>query len=73
MVDPPKMENIMATANLGCLLDLYLIARKSFNVEYDPSRFNPVIMRLKKPKTTALIFMFTRIIHFCKWFNFHLI
>jgi transcription initiation factor TFIID TATA-box-binding protein len=62
MVDFPRIENIMATANLGCTLNLYLIASKAINVEYNPDRFNPVIMRLKKPKTTALIFTSGKIV-----------
>ena len=52
----PKLQNIVSTANLKCLLDLREIALKAKNAEYNPSRFAAVIMRIKEPKTTALIF-----------------
>ena len=51
-----KIQNVVSTANLKCLLDLREIALKAKNAEYNPSRFAAVIMRIKEPKTTALIF-----------------
>ena len=52
----PKLQNIVSTANLKCVLDLREIALKAKNAEYNPSRFAAAIMRIKEPKTTALIF-----------------
>ena len=52
----PKLQNIVSTANLKCVLDLREIALKAKNAEYNPKRFAAVIMRIKEPKTTALIF-----------------
>ena len=52
----PKLHNIVSTANLKCLLDLREIALQVKNAEYNPKRFAAVIMRIKEPKTTALIF-----------------
>lgn len=52
----PKLQNIVSTANLKCALDLRQIALKAKNAEYNPKRFAAVIMRIKEPKTTALIF-----------------
>ena len=52
----PKLQNIVSTANMGCLLDLREIALKAKNAEYNPKKFAAVIMRIKEPKTTALIF-----------------
>jgi len=46
----------MSTVNLGCKLDLHYITEHGYNVEWRPKKFNPVIMRLRKPKSTALIF-----------------
>ena len=43
-------------ANFKCILDLREIALKAKNAEYNPRRFAAVIMRIKEPKTTALIF-----------------
>ncbi|KAK1288021.1 TATA-box-binding protein 1 [Acorus calamus] len=42
--------------NLGCKLDLKAIALQARNAEYNPKRFAAVIMRIREPKTTALIF-----------------
>ena len=52
----PKLQNIVSTANLGCTLRLRQIALQARNAEYNPKRFAAVIMRIKEPKTTALIF-----------------
>lgn len=52
----PKLQNIVSTVNLKCLLDLREIALKAKNAEYNPRRFAAVIMRIREPKTTALIF-----------------
>ena len=52
----PKLQNIVSTANLGCPLNLRQIALQARNAEYNPKRFAAVIMRIKEPKTTALIF-----------------
>lgn len=49
-------RNIVSTVNLGCKLDLKHIALKARNAEYNPKRFAAVIMRIREPKTTALIF-----------------
>jgi transcription initiation factor TFIID TATA-box-binding protein len=47
---------MVATVNLGCKLDLKQIALHARNSEYNPKRFAAVIMRIKEPKTTALVF-----------------
>jgi transcription initiation factor TFIID TATA-box-binding protein len=39
-----------------CKLDLKKIALKARNAEYNPRRFAAVIIRIRDPKTTALIF-----------------
>jgi len=55
--DMPKLVNIVSTANLNYKgLDLREIARKCKNVEYKPKRFAAAIMRIREPRTTALIF-----------------
>lgn len=46
----------MATVNLDCALDLKYIALHARNAEYNPKRFAAVIMRIREPKSTALIF-----------------
>ncbi|AQK64056.1 TATA-box-binding protein 2 [Zea mays] len=51
-----KDRNIVSTVNLDCKLDLKAIALQARNAEYNPKRFAAVIMRIREPKTTALIF-----------------
>ena len=58
----PRIENIVSTANLGCPLNLREIALQAKNSEYNPKRFSAVIMKIKEPKTTALIFSSGRIV-----------
>lgn len=52
----PVIQNVVGTMNLGCQLELTDIYWKAKNAQYNPNRFAAVIMRLQKPKTTALIF-----------------
>lgn len=49
-------RNIVSTVNLKCPLRLRNIALHARNAEYNPRRFAAVVMRLREPKTTALIF-----------------
>lgn len=46
----------MATIDLGCELNLRTINFRTRNTEYNPARFNGVVMRIRDPRTTALIF-----------------
>ncbi|KAL6068656.1 Transcription factor TFIID, C-terminal, TATA-box binding transcription factor, variant 2 [Balamuthia mandrillaris] len=52
----PTLQNLVSTVNLGTRLDLKEIALHARNAEYNPKRFAAVIMRIRDPKTTALIF-----------------
>mmetsp|Transcript_24063 Transcript_24063/g.48597 ORF Transcript_24063/g.48597 Transcript_24063/m.48597 type:complete len:266 (-) Transcript_24063:2190-2987(-) len=52
----PNVQNVVSTVSLGIQLDLKRIALKARNAEYNPRRFAAVIMRIRDPKTTALIF-----------------
>ncbi|CAI2348961.1 unnamed protein product [Caenorhabditis sp. 36 PRJEB53466] len=52
----PALQNIVSTVNLGVQLDLKKIALHARNAEYNPKRFAAVIMRIREPRTTALIF-----------------
>jgi len=47
---------MVCTVDLGCILDLRKIALKTKNSEYNPKRFHALIIRLRNPKTTAMIF-----------------
>lgn len=52
----PQLQNIVSTVNLNCKLELKKIALHARNAEYNPKRFAAVIMRIREPRTTALIF-----------------
>ena len=52
----PRIVNIVSMVNLCKRLNLKEIALQCSNSEYNPSRINAVIMRIKEPKTAALIF-----------------
>lgn len=58
----PVIQNVVATTNLGVQLDLKTIALRARNAEYNPKRFAAVIMRIREPKTTALIFSSGKIV-----------
>jgi len=51
-----KIENIVASANLGIELDLYAIAQKVRDVEYEPEQFPGAILKLKQPRASLLLF-----------------
>ena len=46
----------MATVNLSTKVELDKVAQTARNAEYNPKRFQAVIMRIREPRTTALIF-----------------
>jgi transcription initiation factor TFIID TATA-box-binding protein len=51
-----RIQNMSSTANLGVRLDLKQIALRCRNTEFNPRSFAAVIMRLREPRATALIF-----------------
>lgn len=52
----PKVSNIVAGADLGCIIDQKHVVLHVRNATYNPKRFPAVILRIKEPKATALIF-----------------
>jgi len=51
-----KIENVVASTNLGEELDLQSIALALDGAEYEPEQFPGLIYRLKEPKTATLLF-----------------
>jgi transcription initiation factor TFIID TATA-box-binding protein len=51
-----SIQNIVSTANIGSRIDLKFIANNGTNIEYKPKKFVAAILRLRKPKTTTLLF-----------------
>jgi transcription initiation factor TFIID TATA-box-binding protein len=52
----PTIQNVVSTVNLGTRLDPKQIAMRARNAEYNPKRFSAVVLRIREPKTTALVF-----------------
>ncbi len=51
-----RIENIVATVNLGVDLDLERLAEVLPAAEYNPDQFPGLILRFQRPKISALIF-----------------
>ena len=50
------LQNCVASCDFKCSPDLAHIATHARNAEYNPQRFSAVILRLREPRSTALIF-----------------
>ena len=61
-LEQPQTQNVVATMNVSCRLDLKDIVTRSRNSEYNPKRFAAVVMRIREPKSTALIFQTGKIV-----------
>jgi hypothetical protein len=46
----------VSSVGLGRILDLNYIAEKGHNLHYYPESFTPMVMRIKEPTATGLIF-----------------
>ncbi|MGC8662519.1 MAG: hypothetical protein ACP5RT_01910 [Candidatus Micrarchaeia archaeon] len=57
-----KVENIVASADLGVDLDLYSIAKASPDVDYEPEQFPGAICKIREPKSALLLFKNGKII-----------
>ena len=51
-----KIVNIVCSASLGQDIPLIKLAETLPNTEYNPEQFPGLVMRIKEPKTSALIF-----------------
>ena len=52
----PIVQNIVSTVDLDCKINLKQIALQVENTQYNPAKFTGLIMRIREPRTTALIF-----------------
>ncbi|MCC6019834.1 MAG: TATA-box-binding protein [Thermoproteaceae archaeon] len=57
-----RIENIVATINLGVELNLERLAERLLTAEYNPDQFPGLILRLTKPRVSALIFRTGKIV-----------
>lgn len=53
---PVEIQNVVATADLNQHLDLEAILQVTPGAKYNPERFPGLVYKLKKPKTTTLLF-----------------
>jgi transcription initiation factor TFIID TATA-box-binding protein len=51
-----SIENVVASATLNQNIDLYSVVKAFPHVEYKPEQFPGLVFRLKRPKTSLLIF-----------------
>lgn len=58
----PKIQNVVSSVYLGVKLDLRKIVQSCKNAEYNPKRFVALVMRLREPRTTALVFSSGKIV-----------
>ncbi|KAL3267097.1 hypothetical protein HHI36_011237 [Cryptolaemus montrouzieri] len=56
------IQNCVATVSLSTELNLAVINARTRNSEYNPSRFHGLVMRIREPRTTALIFKSGKIV-----------
>src|SRR5574342_393829 len=57
-----KVVNIVVSASLGHDIPLEKMAATLSNTEYNPEQFPGLVMRIKEPKTSALIFSSGKIV-----------
>ena len=52
----PRVSNIVAVVQVSCSLSLRQLSDRISNSEYNPRRFGALIVRIKEPKTTAMVY-----------------
>ena len=56
------IQNVVATGDIGLHLPLLVISQRLTNTVYNPSKFKAVILRLRNPRTTVLLFASGKIV-----------
>ena len=51
-----KVVNIVASADLNTDLDLYGLAKLSYDIDYEPEQFPGAILKIHDPKSALLLF-----------------
>lgn len=55
-IDGPNITNIVCGVHLNCRFDLKHVALLARNVQYRPKMFSACVIKIREPKTTALVF-----------------
>ncbi len=56
LVPTYKVVNIVASADLNTELDLYGLAKLSYDIDYEPEQFPGAILKIHDPKSALLLF-----------------
>ena len=51
-----RVENIVASTDLKVELDLYGLAKLSYDIDYEPEQFPGAILKIHDPKSALLLF-----------------
>ena len=57
-----RVENIVASTDLKVELDLYGLAKLSYDIDYEPEQFPGAILKIHDPKSALLLFKNGKII-----------
>ncbi len=57
-----RIENIVASGSLGTSVPLHQMVKKVEGVEYEPETFPGLVLRMKNPKSAALVFSSGKIV-----------
>ena len=57
-----RVENIVASTDLKVELDLYGLAKLSYDIDYEPEQFPGAILKIHEPKSALLLFKNGKII-----------
>ncbi|CAH8436942.1 unnamed protein product [Schistosoma margrebowiei] len=55
-IKKPVIHNMVSTVDLGCPIELRKLVLHVRSAEYNPRRFPGVVMRLREPRVTCLVF-----------------
>lgn len=57
-----KIQNIVASADLKTDIDLYILGKLSFDIDYEPEQFPGAIFKVHNPESALLLFKNGKII-----------
>ncbi|KAF8822047.1 TATA-box binding protein TBP2 [Cardiosporidium cionae] len=58
----PTIQNVVASVHLQCEVDLRKVAISTRNAEYNPRKVSAVVIRIRNPRCTGLIFQTGRLL-----------
>ncbi|CAH8439860.1 unnamed protein product [Heterobilharzia americana] len=61
-IKKPVIHNMVSTVDLGCPIELRKLVLHVRSAEYNPRRFPGVVIRLREPRVTCLVFRTGRMV-----------